>query len=87
VLASGDRRALLGRITAPTLVLHGRLDPLLPLAAGIETARCIPGARLVVIDNMGHDLPPALLPRLADEIAAQAGLRQATGPNHRCGAA
>jgi pimeloyl-ACP methyl ester carboxylesterase len=62
------------RITAPTLVLHGRLDPLLPVAAGIETARCIPGARLVVIDDMGHDLPPPLLPRIAEEIASIASL-------------
>ncbi len=74
VLATGDRRPWLARITAPTLVLHGRLDPLLPLAAGIETAQCIAGARLVVIDGMGHDLPPALLPRIADEIASIAAL-------------
>lgn len=74
VLATGDRRPWLRRITAPTLVLHGRLDPLLPVAAGIETAECIPGARLVIIDGMGHDLPPRLLPRIAGEIAAIASL-------------
>jgi len=74
VLATGDRRDWLKRITAPTLVLHGRLDPLLPVAAGIETAQCIPGAKLVVIEGMGHDLPPPLLPRIADEIAAIAAL-------------
>jgi proline iminopeptidase len=74
VLASGDRRPWLQRITVPTLVLHGRLDPLLPVAAGIETADCIAGARLVVIEGMGHDLPPPLLPRIADEVAAIAGL-------------
>ncbi len=74
VLATGDRRPWLQRITAPTLVLHGRLDPLLPVAAGIETAECIAGARLVVIEGMGHDLPPQLLPRIADEVAAIAGL-------------
>jgi pimeloyl-ACP methyl ester carboxylesterase len=78
VMAAGDRREWLARITAPTLVLHGRLDPLVPLAAGVETARCIPGARLVVIENMAHDLPPALLPRIADEIAALAGLPTAS---------
>lgn len=77
VLASGDRRAALARITAPTLVLHGRLDPLVPLAAGIETAQCIAGARLVVIDAMAHDLPPPLLPRLAEEIAVHVGLASA----------
>ncbi len=74
VLATGDRREWLKRITAPTLVLHGRLDPLLPVAAGIETAESIPGAKLVVIEGMGHDLPPALLPRIADEIASIAAL-------------
>jgi proline iminopeptidase len=74
VLATGDRRPWLRRIAAPTLVLHGRLDPLLPVAAGIETAECIAGARLVVIEGMGHDLPPPLLPRIADEVAAIAGL-------------
>jgi pimeloyl-ACP methyl ester carboxylesterase len=79
VLAAGDRRQWLSRITAPTLVLHGRLDPLLPLAAGVETARCIPGARLVVIDGMGHDLPPALLPRIAAEIAVHVGLPDPAG--------
>jgi len=74
VLASGDRRALLQRIAAPTLVLHGRLDPLVPPAAGAETAHSIPGARLVMIEGMGHDLPPSMLPRLAGEIAAHIGL-------------
>jgi proline iminopeptidase len=74
ILASGDRRRQLASISAPTLVLHGGLDPLVPLAAGIDTARCIPGARLVVIENMGHDMPAPLLPRLADEIARHIGL-------------
>jgi len=77
VLATGDRRDWLRRITAPTLVLHGRLDPLMPPAAGAETARSIPGARLVMIDGMGHDLPPSMLPRLASEIAAHIGLPMA----------
>jgi proline iminopeptidase len=80
ILATGDRRAWLARIGAPTLVLHGRLDPLLPVAAGIETARCIAGARLVIVEGMAHDLPAALLPRLADEVAAHAGLMRAAPP-------
>jgi proline iminopeptidase len=83
VLAAGDRRDWLARITAPTLVLHGRLDPLVPPAAGAETARCIAGARLVVIDGMGHDLPPALLARIADEIAAHVGLAPLPAPGER----
>jgi proline iminopeptidase len=70
VAASGNRTALIQGITAPTLVLHGSDDPLLPLRHGEETARVIPGAKLTVIDGMGHDLPIALHERLAGEIAA-----------------
>jgi len=69
VVASGDRRRLLRRIVAPTLVIHGTDDPLVPVEAGRDTARNVPGAKLVIIDGMGHDLPDALLPRLATEIA------------------
>ena len=70
VAASGDRSALLGRITQPTLVIHGRDDPLVPVECGTDLAKKIPGARLELIDGMGHDLPPGLLPRLAQSIAA-----------------
>jgi pimeloyl-ACP methyl ester carboxylesterase len=70
ILASGDRRPQLARIVAPTLVIHGRDDPLLPAAAGIDTARNIRGARLELIAGMGHDFPPALQTRIADMIAA-----------------
>jgi proline iminopeptidase len=68
ILASGDRRKQLARITAPTLVIHGRDDPLVPLAAGVDTARHIRGARLEVIAGMGHDFPPALQPAVVDLI-------------------
>ncbi len=72
VVADITRAALLHRIAAPTLVIHGKADPLVPLACGEDTARRIPGAKLVVIDGMGHDLPPepvrqilaALIPHL-----------------------
>ena len=70
VAASGDRTPLLGRIAAPTLVLHGRDDPLVPVACGIDLAGKIPGAQLELIDGMGHDLPHPLIDRLADLIAA-----------------
>jgi pimeloyl-ACP methyl ester carboxylesterase len=69
VVASGDRRKLLRRIVAPTLVIHGADDPLVPVEAGRDTARNVPGARLRIIDGMGHDLPDALLPTLAKEVA------------------
>jgi len=68
VIASGDRRPLLRQIQAPTLVVHGRDDPLVPLSGGQDTADHTPGARLMVIDGMGHDLPSALLPLLSQVI-------------------
>ncbi|MEU9830856.1 alpha/beta fold hydrolase [Streptosporangium sp. NPDC048047] len=68
ILASGDRTALLGKITVPTLVLHGEADQLIPVAGGIATADAIPGARLVTFPGMGHDLPRLLWPAFADAI-------------------
>ena len=65
IIASGGRRHMMPRIKAPTLVIHGRDDPLIPLAAGQDTAARIAGARLEIIDGMGHDLPEALMPRIA----------------------
>ena len=70
--ASGSRVQDLKRIQAPTLVLHGKNDPLIPVAHGVDTARWIPGAQLKVIDGWGHDLPKQLLPRIADLIATHA---------------
>lgn len=70
ILASGDRRRLLAQVAAPTLVIHGADDPLVPVAGGRDTAEHIAGARLLVIDGMGHDLPEALFPQLVDAIAA-----------------
>ena len=76
IVASGDRRALLGKITAPTLVIHGAEDPLLPVSAGRDTARHIKDAKLMVVNGMGHDLPPGLLPRLVEAIAAHCAQAQ-----------
>ena len=68
VTATGDRRARLKTITAPTVVIHGAADPLVPVQGGHDTAENIPGARLVVIPGMGHDLPLALYDTLIDAI-------------------
>ena len=68
IRASGDRRAKVRTITAPTVVLHGEDDPLVPVAGGRDTAACIAGAELRVIPGMGHDLPPALYPTFVDAI-------------------
>ena len=70
IIASGDRRRLLRKIAAPTLVIHGAEDPLVPVEAGRDTARHIDGAKLMVIEGMGHDLAPGLLPILVEAIAA-----------------
>jgi proline iminopeptidase len=68
VLATGDRRPLLAQIKAPTLVVHGADDPLVPVAAGRDTAAHIPGATLEIVDGMGHDFPPGLMAQLAARI-------------------
>lgn len=72
IVASGDRTAELGRITAPTLVIHGSADPLISPSGGRATARAIKGAQLTMIEGMGHDLPRVLWPRLIDAIDAHA---------------
>ena len=68
IRASGDRRAKLANVTAPTLVLHGSDDPLVPVAGGRDTAANIKGAELRVIPGMGHDLPPALYATFVETI-------------------
>jgi pimeloyl-ACP methyl ester carboxylesterase len=72
IVASGDRTKELASITAPTLVIHGADDKLLPRAGGIATAEAIPAARLELIEGMGHDLPVELWPRFADLIVGNA---------------
>ena len=72
IMASGNRSSEIARITCPTLVIHGREDKLLPSAGGEATAQAIAGARLELIDGMGHDLPIELWPRFADLIAENA---------------
>ncbi|MBK9032768.1 MAG: alpha/beta fold hydrolase [Myxococcales bacterium] len=72
VAASGDRTARLQTIRTPTLVFHGAADPLLVVAGGKATARAIPGARLHVVEGMGHHMPPGVWDELVGAIAANA---------------
>lgn len=72
VTASGDRREKNQRIKAPTMVVHGANDPLVPLAAGRDTAQSIGNAELRVIPGMGHDFPPQLYDRIVDAIDSAA---------------
>jgi pimeloyl-ACP methyl ester carboxylesterase len=69
IAASGSRVEMLRRISAPTLVIHGADDPLIPTVAGEDTADNIPGARLKIIPGMGHDLAAGLVPHLVEAIA------------------
>lgn len=72
IWADGDRRARLATITAPTLVIHGTDDPLVPVEGGRDTAASIPGAKLIELPGMGHDLPAALIGTIVDAIALNA---------------
>lgn len=76
VVADGDRSPLLHRIVAPTRVIHGEADPLVPVPAAQDLASKIGSAELDLVPGMGHDLPLPLLPRIADGIAQNAA-RQA----------
>ncbi len=73
ILADGDRRKRLKKITAPTLVIHGEDDPLITVHGGQDTAASIAGARLITYPGMGHDIPLALVDDMADAIAGVAG--------------
>ena len=68
IIADTTRAAQLARITCPTLVLHGKADPLVPFEHGDDVAQRISGARLVGIDGMGHDLPPGPLAHILDAL-------------------
>jgi pimeloyl-ACP methyl ester carboxylesterase len=72
VYASGDRTPALGLVTAPTLVVHGEEDPLIPVSGGRATAAAIPAAELWTVAGMGHDLPRSLWPELIARIGALA---------------
>ena len=72
VSMSGDRRAKLRTIKVPAMVIHGADDPLVPVAAGRDTADSIPNAELRVIAGMGHDIPVVLYDAIADAIDAVA---------------
>jgi pimeloyl-ACP methyl ester carboxylesterase len=69
VLTGGERAELLKTIRVPTLVIHGVDDPLIPVEAGMDTAKRIPGAELRLIPGMGHDVAPGLIPTLVEAIA------------------
>ena len=70
IVTTPDRTADLGSVSVPTLVVHGAQDSLVNVSGGRATAAAIPGAELLVVEGMGHDLPRAVWPQLIDRIGA-----------------
>ena len=68
ILASGSRKERLRTVRAPTLVIHGTVDPLVNPAGGRDTAASIPGAKLLMIEGMGHAVPIPMWPEIIDAI-------------------
>jgi pimeloyl-ACP methyl ester carboxylesterase len=70
IMAQGNRKKALASVTVPTLVIHGMDDPVVPVEAGRDTAEAIPGAQVMLIEGMGHDLPHGgAWPRIVEAIA------------------
>lgn len=76
IYASGNRSELLRNVTVPTLVIHGRDDTLIHLSGGVATAELIPGADLLLLADMGHDMPEPLWPMIVDAVADHAALHR-----------
>ncbi|TVR23155.1 MAG: alpha/beta hydrolase [Ilumatobacter sp.] len=72
IMAAPDRTAALARVSAPTLVVHGLVDPLVRPSGGVATAEAVPGSRLVMYPGMGHDLPRSRWPELVAAISRNA---------------
>jgi pimeloyl-ACP methyl ester carboxylesterase len=73
IIANGDRREKLKGVTAPTVVIHGEVDPLVHPEGGHDTAASIKGAELIIVPGMGHDLPPFVIDQVVAEIVKVAG--------------
>jgi pimeloyl-ACP methyl ester carboxylesterase len=68
IAGTRNRAELLGSVTAPTLVIHGLLDPLVKPSGGVATARAVPGARLLAFPDMAHDMPRPRWPEMRDAM-------------------
>ncbi|CAN5684616.1 alpha/beta hydrolase [soil metagenome] len=80
IAASPDRTDALVDVTAPTLVIHGLVDPLVMPSGGIATAKAVPGARLLMFPDMGHDLPRVYWDEIVDAIVANTRRAPTTSP-------
>jgi len=72
IVASGSRADALRALSVPTLVIHGDADPLVTPSGGHRTAELIPAAELLVLEGMGHDLPPRFLAAVVEAITSVA---------------
>lgn len=79
IQADGDRTSRLAQVTCPTLVIHGAMDPLIDVSGGRATAAAVPGAELVIFDEMAHDLPLALCGDISDHIARHVAAAERQG--------
>ena len=78
IVASGDRAEELRNVRLPLLVIHGRADTLIGVSGGERTAELVPGANLVVLNDMGHDLPEP-------SVAGRSSTRSRATPSHAIG--
>jgi pimeloyl-ACP methyl ester carboxylesterase len=69
-IASGSRSEALRSVSIPTLVVHGEVDPLIDVSGGRRTAEVIPGAELLVVEGMGHDIPRVFQPQIIEAVLA-----------------
>jgi pimeloyl-ACP methyl ester carboxylesterase len=72
ILAAGDRTGTLDRVRVPTVVIHGEEDQVIGVSGGEATAAAIPGARLLRVPGLGHELPPGFWPTLVDALVENA---------------
>jgi len=72
IVTNGNRKPKLSSVKVPTLVIHGGDDPLVPVEGGKDTAEAIAGSELIIIDGMGHSLPPETWEQISDAIAKNA---------------
>jgi pimeloyl-ACP methyl ester carboxylesterase len=72
IIACGSRKGALQSVSVPALVIHGDADPLVPVECGVDTANAIPGAELMIIEGMGHNIPPVVAPRVIEAIVRHA---------------
>jgi pimeloyl-ACP methyl ester carboxylesterase len=80
IQASPDRTRALREVRAPTLVVHGLMDPLVLPSGGIATTRAVPGSRLLMFPDMGHDLPRPRRREIAEAVLRNAARAREPSP-------